>query len=78
MPESLEALAREGFIARGDLRDPWGRAYAFRVDATGFELSGRGTGSEPRDDLLVRRPFSASQRMVLQGGATEQDRPPVP
>jgi hypothetical protein len=78
MPQSLDRLAAEGFVPTEDLADPWGRPYGFRVDATGFDLAGRGAQGESRDDLIVRHAFSASQRMVLDGGATERDHPSAP
>jgi hypothetical protein len=78
MPATLERLAGDGFVAASDLRDPWGRPYTFRVDATGFDLVGRGAGGEERGDLAVRHAFTASQRMVLEGGANEKDRPAGP
>jgi hypothetical protein len=78
MPDGLDRLAADGFVTASDLRDPWGRPYAFRVDATGFDLAGRGPAGEVRDDLVVRHAFTASQRMVLEGGATEKDRPSGP
>ncbi|HEX4825586.1 MAG TPA: DUF4388 domain-containing protein [Candidatus Polarisedimenticolaceae bacterium] len=78
MPATLERLAVEGFVATSDLRDPWGRRYTFRVDATGFDLAGRGPAGEERDDLVVRHAFTPSQRMVLEGGAAEKDHPAGP
>jgi hypothetical protein len=74
MPESLERLAGEGFVAPGDVIDPWGRPYDYSVDAPGYEIAGRGPDGEAREDLVVRHPFSVSQRMVLEGGAGERER----
>jgi hypothetical protein len=68
MPESLQALALGGYLPADDLVDPWGRAYAYRVDTAAFEIASRGPEGEIRDDLVIRHPFSASQRMVLEGG----------
>jgi hypothetical protein len=78
MPDGLARLAGEGFVAPTDVVDPWGRPYDYRVDATGFELAGRGPDGETRDDLVIRHPFSASQRMVLEGGAADRERAPSP
>jgi Domain of unknown function (DUF4388) len=74
MPDDLAVLARGGYLHAGDVVDPWGRPYDLRVDATGFEISGAGPGGEPRDDLRVRQPFTAAERMVLEGGAAERAR----
>jgi hypothetical protein len=74
MPESLQALASGGYLPLADLVDPWGRAYAYRVDPAAFEIASHGPGGEIRDDLVIRHPFSASQRMVLEG-KQEQERP---
>ena len=74
MPESLQALASGGYLPPSDLVDPWGRAYAYRVGPTAFEIASRGLGGELRDDLVIRHPFSASQRMVLEGGADDRGR----
>jgi hypothetical protein len=68
MPDSLQALASGGYLPPSDLIDPWGRAYAYRVDTAAFEIASRGPEGEILDDLVIRHPFSASQRMVLEGG----------
>jgi hypothetical protein len=78
MPESLDRLAVEGFLAPADVIDPWGRPYDYRVDASGYEIAGHGPDGETREDLLVRHAFSASQRMVLDGGAAERELTPRP
>jgi hypothetical protein len=78
MPESLARLAEEGFVAPEDVIDPWGRPYDYRIEATGYEIAGRGPDGEERDDLVIRHPFSASQRMVLEGGAADRERAPAP
>jgi hypothetical protein len=75
LPPSLQALAETGWFPAADTVDPWGRPYAYRVDAAGYEIAGAGSGGEERDDLVVRHPFSAAQRMVLEGGSPERDRP---
>lgn len=78
MPESLEALAAGGYIRLADLVDPWGRPYAFRVDPSAFVVAGVAPGGEAGDELVIRHPFSASQRMVLEGGAADRGRPNRP
>ena len=75
LPQSLAALAGSGWFPASDTVDPWGRPYDFRVDAAGYEIAGAGPDGSPRDDLVVRHPFSAAQRMVLEGGAPDRDRP---
>jgi hypothetical protein len=67
MPESLQALVSGGYLPTTDLIDPWGHAYVYRVDSAAFEIASRGPEGEIQDDLLIRHPFSASQRMVLEG-----------
>jgi len=69
LPPSLEALAATGWFPRGETVDPWGRPYAFRVDAAGYVIAGAGPDGAPRDDLVLRHPFSAAQRMIVEGGA---------
>lgn len=78
LPDSLGRLAAEGLLSQGDIVDPWGRPYAFRADASGFEIAGRGPNGEDRDDLIARHAFSAAQRLVLEGGAPAPDRPAQP
>jgi hypothetical protein len=73
MPDSLDALAAGGFLPVGDTFDPWGRRYSFRVGPTAYEIGERGRSEGGGDPLLIRHPFSASQRMVLQGGLSEHD-----
>ncbi len=74
MPESLQVLASGGYLPRSDLVDPWGRSYAYRVGPAAFEIASRGREGEIRDDLVVRHPFTASQRMVLEGGVADRGR----
>jgi hypothetical protein len=75
LPPSLQALAATGWFPPADTLDPWGRPYAYRADAAGYEIAGAGPDGAERDDLVVRHPFSAPQRMVLEGGSPERDRP---
>jgi hypothetical protein len=72
LPESLQALATGGYLPLADLVDPWGRAYVYRVDPAAFEIASPGPAGAIRDDLVIRHPFSASQRMVLEGGAADR------
>ena len=74
MPESLEDLASGGYLPRADLLDPWGQPYAYRVDRSAYEIVSRGPGSGVGDEVVIRHPFSASQRMVLQGGTADRVR----
>jgi len=71
MPESLGALSQAGFLSPSDAVDPWGRPYSYKLDASAYEIAGRGPKGEG-GELSVRHPFSASQRMVLEGGAAER------
>ena len=74
MPDSLQDLALGGYLPPADLVDPWGRPYAYRYDPSAFEIASRGEGGEIGNDLVIRHPFSASQRMVLEGGAADRGR----
>jgi len=74
MPQSLEALASEGYLPEQDTIDPWGREYIYRVGPSAYELGSRSAGVEPGDEIVIRHPYSASQRMVLEGGATDRER----
>ena len=78
LPDSLDALATGGYVTPERLKDPWGRAYAYRLDSTHYEVAGRGPSGELREDLLVRHVFSASQRMVLEGGTRHEGEAPGP
>ena len=77
MPETLDALAAAGFLSADDTVDPWGRPYDYTVDASAYELSG-GAPDGGGDAPTVRHPFTASQRMVLLGGAADRNRPVRP
>ena len=74
LPERLDGLVFSGILRDSDVVDPWGRAYGYTVDVTGYRIEGRGADGEIREDLVVRHPFSASQRMVLEGGAADGGR----
>ena len=75
LPDRLQALVTGGVLRETDIVDPWGRPYGYAVDVSGYRIEGRGADGEVREDLVVRHPFSASQRMVLEGGAAEGSRP---
>ena len=78
MPESLDALASGGYIPVGDTVDPWGRRYTYRVGPSAYEIGERATADGAGDEMVMRHPFSASQRMVLEGGAADHERSIVP
>jgi hypothetical protein len=71
MPEGLRALTDGGYLAPEDARDPWGRPYGYRVDGAGFEISAAAGGGDA-SGTVVRHPFSAAQRMILEGGVAER------
>jgi hypothetical protein len=71
MPESLRALTAAGYLPPDDAIDPWGRAYAYRLDTSAYELVGKSAQGQG-GDIVVRHPFTASQRMILEGGAAER------
>ena len=74
MPRNLQALSSEGFLSKEDTVDPWGHPYAYRLGPSAYELGSRSSADAAVEDLVVRRPFSASQRMVLEGGAIDRGR----
>jgi hypothetical protein len=74
MPESLERLCSERYLHCADVVDPWGRPYAYRIDPAAYEIVGRSPEDGGGDEAVIRHPFSASQRMVLQGGTADRVR----
>jgi hypothetical protein len=74
MPDTLKALPADGYLRPSDIMDPWGRPYAYRLDASAYELGDDVPGGRSEDAVLIRHPFSASQRMILEGGAIQQGR----
>jgi hypothetical protein len=76
MPGSLDVLASGGYLPPGDTVDPWGRLYTYRVGPSSYEIGERGPAGDGRDEILIHHPFSASQRMVLQGGPADHE-PPI-
>jgi len=74
MPPDLKALFSEGFLPAEDTNDPWGHPYSYRVGPSAYELGSRSSANAPEDDLVIHRPYSSSQRMVLEGGAIERGR----
>ena len=78
MPESLDVLASEGYLPRQDTVDPWGRGYIYRVGPSAYELGSRSSEVESEGEIVIRHPYSASQRMVLEGGLTERGRSILP
>ncbi len=78
MPDTLKALSAEGYLRPSDIMDPWGRPYSYRLDAAAYELGNDVPGGRSEDAVVIRHPFSASQRMILEGGAIQQGRPNRP
>jgi hypothetical protein len=74
MPESLDVLASGGYVPTRDTVDPWGRSYAYRVGPSAYEIGERAPARDGGEEILIRHPFSASQRMVLEGGPADHDR----
>jgi len=56
-PKDLNYLVLGGLLRSPDLRDPWGREYAYRPLIGGFELQGR-DGEGNADPLLLVRSVS--------------------
>jgi hypothetical protein len=78
MPESLQALSAGGYLRPADLRNPWGRPYSYRVDPSAYEISDSPPEGRKMETVAIRHPFSASQRMILEGGAIDPVRPNRP
>jgi hypothetical protein len=74
MPEKLEALASGGYLRLDDTVDPWGRRYMYRIGPSAYEIGGRAPTGGVGNEIVIRHPFSASQRMVLEGGAADRER----
>lgn len=74
MPKDLESVSSAGFLSRDDIVDPWGQRYTYRVGPSGYEIGSRPPAGRPGDDIVVRHPYSASQRMVLEGGPIDRGR----
>lgn len=66
-PTDLDALVSRRYLEPSDLLDPWGRPYAYRLDAGGTTLAGGNAEGEADPDLVIRRAFTPSQRLVLEG-----------
>lgn len=69
MPADLSALVSGGYLSEPDLRDPWGRPYAYRLDPAGYEIAGLDAVGVPIPETTLKRRFSPVQRMVLAGAA---------
>lgn len=78
MPETLQTLSVDGYLRSSDIRNPWGRPYAYRLGASAYEISDGPREGHAGDAVVIRHPFSASQRMILEGGAAEPGRPNRP
>jgi hypothetical protein len=76
VPDRLERLADAGYVTQRDLRDPWGRPYAFEVGSGGYTILGIDDSGRSRDELILRHAWSASERMVLEGGAAGEPAAP--
>jgi hypothetical protein len=75
MPESLDALSAGGYLPTDDTVDPWGRRYTYQVSPSAYEIVGHAPSGREGSEIVIRHPFSASQRMVLDGGAVDRERP---
>jgi hypothetical protein len=75
MPESLEALAAGGYLPIDDIVDPWGRHYDYQVSPSAYEIGEHPPAGGAVGEIVIRHPFSASQRMVLEGGAADREHP---
>ena len=74
LPDSLDALAPGGYLPIGDTVDPWGRRYTYQLGPTAYEIRERAPTDGAGSEIVIRHPFSASQRMVLEGGPADHER----
>ena len=72
MPPSLEALAAAGFLPIKDTIDPWGLKYIYRLGSSAYEVGTQSPDGDPEAENVIRHPFSASQRMVIEGGPIDR------
>jgi hypothetical protein len=63
-PRELELLAANGYVSAGDLLDPWGRFYGYRLSAGGYQLYGWDGEGELHPELTLSHRFTALQRMM--------------
>ena len=78
MPESLGTLSDDGYLRSADIRNPWGRPYSYRVGPSAYEIGDGPPEGRVEEAVVIRHPFSASQRMILEGGAVDPGRPNRP
>ncbi len=74
MPSTLDMLSAAGFLPIADTVDPWGRPYSYQVGPSAYELGSSSPEGDSGESVSIHRPFSASQRMVLEGGPTDRGR----
>ena len=70
VPGQLNLLARNSYLTSPELLDPWGRPYVYHLSVGGYQLLGLDSAGQATEELTVRRQFSASQRMMLDGSAS--------
>ena len=70
---ALQTLAEGGYLSWDDIVDPWGRPYSYRVSPSAYEIGSR-PPTDVGDEIVVRHPYSASQRMVLEGSPIDRPR----
>jgi hypothetical protein len=68
IPDRLELLSRNGYLAPDDLLDPWGRPYGFQLVEGSFQLVGLDEEGHAADDLTITRRLSATQRRMTDPG----------
>jgi hypothetical protein len=78
VPARLEALVANGYLAASDLLDPWNRPYLYRLDSDAYRIAGLDGSGVESGDLSLRHPFSAAERLILEGSAREGAGPPGP
>jgi hypothetical protein len=64
LPESIAGLTDANYVRAIELRDPWGRAYAYTFTPGGYSLAGLDGAGHPRPDLTVSRRFGPTQHLI--------------
>jgi hypothetical protein len=63
-PASIQELAQAGYLHPSELRDPWGREYAYSFSSGGYSLAGLDGSGTPRRDLALSRHLDAIDQLV--------------
>jgi len=68
LPDDLELLVGNGYLARRDVLDPWGRPYLYELTPTAYSVRGRDGEGVLSAGLTVTRRLTPVQRRLLSDG----------